>query len=492
MQNMLVIVVCVCVALVSIVYAICAILAVYLRNSMKGFSIYADKLTAADNDRNILLIRNVKCPEFHRETGYHYALTFDTRECETTHISATQFKTYLVGDTCNGSLIIPHSISNNGHVIFTFWDQNKNIHSSKMAVFQRTQLFYAQHQLISIHYEVLEDIVDNMRIEQPENVLFVHNMGRCGSNLLTKVIETIESSNQCIAINQTNILYQLTLNHTMIDRRILRVLIKICLKSFILGLMKHKPNKNKKLVFKEMSQCSWIMPLVCELFPSINHIFLYRQCVDQVDSFIGAFDMFAKRNCNGWIPVNTLLCWAEAMYLFRLSFAYFAFTTSIAVANITHYDLKHCRTRIRQFVYYCEFASLQWVSQMNLAYKCIKNGDLQFCICYKDLTANPEWIIAKLYKQLGWNLRLSGKELRERLSSAFAEDSHSKSMGLPSRWKNNDTKIRNHFLFLKSHHVDAIKHVIDEFKEYQDINHQFILPKTISLSISLRTEQHAI
>eukprot|EP01084_Bolivina_argentea_P136817 240969_1 len=75
-------------------------------------------------------------------------------------------------------------------------------------------------------------------------------------------------------------------------------------------------------------------------------------------------------------------------------------SAGFVIGCVTNYSYDSIKAKLHEFDYLCQYMALHWISQMNIAYKCISNFKL--CIKYNDLKSNPHKIVKDIFVKLSW------------------------------------------------------------------------------------------
>ena len=195
-------------------------------------------------------------------------------------------------NTDNDFILTPYCIDERTSTMI-FIPINKKIilqNKSKMTFFYQTQIEYGKeyNTLYSINFDDLQTIIDSNDQFNQENILFIHNMARCGSNLLSSMISQVykkihqlngnsnsnsthdgningnnnnnnnsnsndsDDSSMIVEINESHILYQLGLNYSSwanedaTKHELFKSLICLSIKSLILPIIASCNNGGKK------------------------------------------------------------------------------------------------------------------------------------------------------------------------------------------------------------------------------------------------------
>jgi hypothetical protein len=107
-------------------------------------------------------------------------------------------------------------------------------------------------------------------IPAPENLVFVHSVGRCGSTLLSKALQAIA---EVQSLSEPDDLTQLTVQRASLGEQRTKDLIYACVR------WRCKPTGRRTVAIKTRSEVMVIAPLMCAAFPEAKNLFLYRGAV---------------------------------------------------------------------------------------------------------------------------------------------------------------------------------------------------------------------
>jgi hypothetical protein len=195
---------------------------------------------------------------------------------------------YIEGENINPKIIIESpNISlycldpQNQQAIFV--ETPLEIELSNAPFFFQAQYEYSQ-QLIAVPLENLPQLMT--AIEEPiEKLIMIYSVGRCGSTLLSKVFNQIET---VLSLSEPDVFSQILSlrNPDGSNDAEIAQLLKICI--YLLSKPALK-GKQSCCVLKLRSFCIELGDLIYQAFPDSQMIFLYRNAEDVVRSSIRAF-----------------------------------------------------------------------------------------------------------------------------------------------------------------------------------------------------------
>ncbi|MGD0058709.1 MAG: hypothetical protein ABSD58_04755 [Verrucomicrobiia bacterium] len=121
------------------------------------------------------------------------------------------------------------------------------------------------------------------RIAPPDTLVMIHNIGRCGSTLLSKAFSQLES---CTSYSEPDCFTQIAFWRKVDDPRdeLWKSLLPACMNFIFCHASSHRPSR---AIVKFRSGCLNLLDLFLEGFPDAKHLFLYRNCESWVASLIG-------------------------------------------------------------------------------------------------------------------------------------------------------------------------------------------------------------
>ena len=171
------------------------------------------------------------------------------------------------------------------HVYFVDTDPGVNIYSSDTSPFAYiAQWTHATHMLAVPFDEFLKFAQD---LDEPQvKVILLSNTGRCGSTLLTQMLEEAGSTQ---SISEPDILTGLQVchnKHTLSYDQIGKLLSA----SFqVYAHMAQQHGDYRVVIMKTRSVCNSLVPLIHKYVPWVHHLYLYRQGIRTVASMYSAY-----------------------------------------------------------------------------------------------------------------------------------------------------------------------------------------------------------
>lgn len=124
------------------------------------------------------------------------------------------------------------------------------------------------------------------RISPPDTLVLIHNIGRCGSTLLSKAFSQLES---CISYSEPDCFTQIAFWRSRNDPRdeLWKSLLLACMNFTFRDTGSQRPST---AIIKFRSGCLNLLDLFLDGFPNAKHLFLYRDCSSWVASLVGLME----------------------------------------------------------------------------------------------------------------------------------------------------------------------------------------------------------
>ncbi len=258
--------------------------------------------------------------------------------------------------------------------------------------------FYYQAQfeqadrLFSVDFETSLKL--SARIPPVGRLVMIHNIGRCGSTLLSKAFSQLES---CQSYSEPDCFTQIGFWRTPNDSRdeLWKTLLLACMK------FTFKDTSSRRLataIIKFRSGCLNLLDLFLECFPEARHLFLYRDCSSWVASLISltgrhqALPNVSREKALASCRYNNGRALDQSTFPFE---------------------------RLGQELAPAERLSLSWLAYIELAAKIHRSQPSLFQpVTYEDLATNGEACLRRIFDYCG----LPQDKLSDSLS-AFGHDS---------------------------------------------------------------------
>lgn len=154
----------------------------------------------------------------------------------------------------------------------------------KEPFFFRAQFNEATH-LIEIPLDEFEALAAGINVDD-SCLVFIQSVGRCGSTLISRVFESMESVRSLSEPDAFTVLVQWRASGLAPDslvRRIAACCVRVCCKPLT------DSEAPSFVAIKFRSQCTEIDDLLADDFPAARHLYLTREPISWLDSFYRAF-----------------------------------------------------------------------------------------------------------------------------------------------------------------------------------------------------------
>ena len=250
-----------------------------------------------------------------------------------------------------------------------FVETPRDIDLSQPPFYYLAQYEHAQ-KLIAIPLEELSQLVKN--IEPIEQLIVIYSVGRCGSTLLSKVFNQVDT---VVSLSEPDVFSQIV-GLRSADRsndEEIAGLLKACI--YLLG--KPTPQgKSSCCAIKLRSFAIELGDLIYRAFPDAKSIFLYRNAEDVIQSSIRSFVFLS--NLLPTIKENIDL-YSRFIPLLK------DYVDDIDFADSRAIDLY----------------TTTWLSTMQTYQSLHKQGLITCAVRYEDLIAQPQYIVASLFQKCG-------------------------------------------------------------------------------------------
>jgi hypothetical protein len=280
-----------------------------------------------------------------------------------------------------------------------------NIDLSNAVFFHQAQYEHAQ-QLLAVPFEYLPQLAAALG-EPIEQLIMIYTVGCCGSTLLSKVFNQLDT---VLSLSEPDVFSLLVgmRNPDGSNAPEITQLLKICI--YLLS----KPTLKGKLsccVIKLRGFCIEMGDLIYRAFPDAKVLFLYRNVEDVVKSSIRAFVYFSTS-----LPTiaQNIDFYSRFVPLLKDYANYIDFTDSSAI----------------------DLYTTSWLSIMQRYMLLHKQGIPTCAIRYEDLVANPQQIVTSIFKHCDLPISEVAKAC-----NAFEKDAQSGSNLSKENLSKNDMKI---------------------------------------------------
>lgn len=350
---------------------------------------------------------------------------------------------YVEGETIDQKIIIENpNVSlycldpQNQRLIFV--ETPLDIDLSQAPFFYEAQYEYAER-LFAVPFEDINQLVEE--IEEPiEKLVLIYSVGRCGSTLLSKVFNQLDT---VVSLSEPDIFSQIVgiRNPDGSNDNELAALLKSCIYLLCKPTLKGKPSY---YILKFRSIVIELGDLLYQAFPNAKLIFLYRNAEAVVKSSIRAFVYLS--NMLPTIQQN-IEFYSRFIPLLKEYASYIDFTDSKAT----------------------DLYTTMWLSTMQRYLSLYEQGISSCAIRYEDLVANSEQFVTSIFEYCG----LPISEVSN-VCKVFEKDSQSGSNLSQENTRHND---------LEQSEILDIRHKVNELlKKNPEIKTpDFVVPGTLLL-----------
>ena len=293
--------------------------------------------------------------------------------------------------------------------IFVETPLNVNIYSSDENPFLYLAQYNRGRNVIKMAIHTFHTLADKIG-DPPVPVIWLSNIGRCGSTMLCQVFERVPGTLVMSEPDAPLKLCDMQSLNKVSDKdydNIVRSMVRVLCKPY---------PATERIVIKTRSVCASLMMPLSELFPQhVHQIFMYRDNLDAIASWGPSM---------GVTPYGTLLraCADNEMLLFLVPFfrKQFRFEIQCKLKTVPEIPLTNTYEQIVHM----------WANFMVLARDALSRDPNILPLRYEDIVSNPRETIKKIFQTLGLDLKhmdraitalnrdsqrgsaISGKELR--------------------------------------------------------------------------------
>jgi Sulfotransferase family len=167
----------------------------------------------------------------------------------------------------------------NRHMIFA--ETPPEIELSARPFYYQAQ-YEAATRLIAIPYDRVHEIAARAH-GLTANPVFIFSVGRCGSTLMSKMFGRLDAT---YSLSEPDVFTAINYLHgegRLIETEAIQLL------ASTVSLVNRPPTPRERLVVKFRAQCIGIAELIYRRHPTASFIFMYRNAIDCVDSYIRVF-----------------------------------------------------------------------------------------------------------------------------------------------------------------------------------------------------------
>ena len=243
-------------------------------------------------------------------------------------------------------------------------------------------------------------------IEPIKEIIIIYSVGRCGSTLLSKVFNQVDS---VLSLSEPDVFSQLVgmrCSDGSNDDRITELL------GFCLAFLRKKMGRQKYLfcAIKLRSLCIQLGDLINLLVPYAKVIFLYRNAEDTVKSYMGAFPFVNELLPTIEANIDLYSRWKQWDLVVRGKRLEKLLNPSPSVLPITNLFVSYPSRFIpllNDYVNYIDFKNCidlyttLWLSVMERYLLLYKQRIPTCAIRYEDLVAEPHQIVTLIFEKCG-------------------------------------------------------------------------------------------
>ena len=277
---------------------------------------------------------------------------------------------YQEGETIDSKIILEPNISlyclnpeNQGAI---FVETPLDIDLSQAPFFYHAQYDHAQ-KLISVPLTELRQLIE--QIEPIPNLVMIYSVGRCGSTLLSKVLNQVDN---VLSLSEPDVFSQIVgmRNPDGSNNDEIAELLKLCIYFVSKPTIK---GKSSCCVIKFRSFCVELGELIHSVIPNSKAIFLYRNAEDYVKSAMRAFVLMSSM-------LSTI----------KENIERYSQTIPLLMDYANDIDFTDPNA--------IDFYTIMWLSVMQRYLYLYKTGIATFAIRYEDLVANSQSIVTSIFE----------------------------------------------------------------------------------------------
>jgi len=246
-----------------------------------------------------------------------------------------------------------------------------DIDLSRVPFVYQAQFDHAEY-LIAVSYDTFFQLADQIEVDA-SRLICIHNIGRCGSTLLTQALNKVE---QVIALSEPDVFANfITIRHTPREQqmRLLQASYRFIFRPAVIG-------DATRYVLKLRNQCVDIMELYATVFPQAKHLFMYRNGIDWIASL---YRLFVRNgNTDRRLTLDEAIDW-HASYL-----------------NLSHDDVAGYFDHTIQSYTPITSLTISWMIQMIRYVEIVERGYEFPAIRYEDLIAHQDEMLLAIFALL--------------------------------------------------------------------------------------------
>ncbi|MEO8396978.1 MAG: hypothetical protein ABI700_28540, partial [Chloroflexota bacterium] len=239
---------------------------------------------------------------------------------------------------------------------------------SQIPFYYQGQFDHAQRLLV-VPYHVFHRLADQIPPSDPIRLILIHNIGRCGSTLLSTALNELDG---VISFSEPDVFTNFVLLRYHNRSELIRLLhscLRMVFRPAVVG-------QAATYSLKFRNQCVEIMDLYYEAFPQAKHLFLYRSAFGWLAS---VYRLMSRGNPPP--PMSR----AEAISL------------QAAYGNRTHASTERFFDPAIETYSMETYMTAAWLVMMDRALELFSQGMIPLALRYEDLTAQPERVLSALF-----------------------------------------------------------------------------------------------
>ena len=224
------------------------------------------------------------------------------------------------------------------------------------------------------------------------SVIWMSNTGRCGGTMLCQIFDTVP---EILVINEPD--PPSNAFHLHANNRINVSDYEAILKSMIRIMRRPHPGKTR-IIIKPRPLCTFLMMDICKLCPDVRHIFIYRNSLDTIRSWLAAmaYESYLVVICACIDAV-----WFSNRFPFYRNFLRLYFTS----------ERKYSLEMPLELTTICMIATF-WANQMLFVRKTLALGQTILLVKYEDIKSRPKESIEHIFKCLGIDASQTDRAVR--------------------------------------------------------------------------------
>jgi hypothetical protein len=228
---------------------------------------------------------------------------------------------------------------------------------------------------------------------RPSKLVFIHNIGRCGSTLIHNLFNRIDGAGSLSEPDAISIIQSMRAGCATRDVELVDLL-----RSSVRVLFKSHPELALDVgVIKLRNQCLDILELIYQAFPQATHLFFYRSAHGWITSLQSRRMRFGRTED---FSLSSATSWFERYYNHSIDFTDLGLTA-----------LPDPLTSVQQL-------TISWLMMMDQYLRCRQQDRKIPAVRYEELNASRHAVVSALLSYVGLPLR----GIREALA-AFSQDS---------------------------------------------------------------------